>query len=217
MISAGAPGDAPAAAEPRFASFEAPAQAMLWSPSAGPTAEPAALTAPIVDTSALVQNVLVVQKQATQLVAERVAAAAAAAAEAERKAAAVKAATAGCAGLPTGGLGAVLPHVRTAAQFLGCRFGKPTMYGVSGRGGVSDHPSGKAVDFMVDTATGNQLADCALQNMKALGISYVIWRQRINFGSGWQAMEDRGSVTENHYDHVHVSFNNSAGGTPKGC
>ncbi len=35
---------------------------------------------------------------------------------------------------------------------------------------------------------------------------YVIWRQRYNDGSGWDPMEDRGSITANHYDHVHVSF-----------
>ena len=59
---------------------------------------------------------------------------------------------------------------------------------------------------MVDRATGNALAACALRDQKALGVSYVIWRQRINFGSGWKPMEDRGGVTANHFDHVHVSF-----------
>ena len=107
--------------------------------------------------------------------------------------------------------------MRAAAQFLGCRFGEPTMYGVAGRAGTSDHPSGRAVDFMVDRATGDRLAACALNNRAALGITYVIWRQRINFGSGWQPMEDRGGVTANHYDHVHVSFGSSAGGAPNVC
>ena len=55
---------------------------------------------------------------------------------------------------------------------------------------------------------------CALRNQEALGISYVIWRQRINFGSGWKPMEDRGSPTANHMDHVHVSFESAAGGRP---
>ncbi|MGD9531917.1 hypothetical protein [Pseudonocardia sp.] len=117
-----------------------------------------------------------------------------------------------CAGLKTGGLGAVKPHVREAGGELGCRFGKPVMLGVAGRGGPSDHPGGLAIDFMVNRATGDQLAECALANMKALGVKYVIWRQRINHGSGWKAMEDRGGVTANHFDHVHVSFNRSAGG-----
>ena len=120
-------------------------------------------------------------------------------------------------GISTSGLGAVKPHVRAAAQFLGCRFGEPTMFGVAGRAGTSDHPSGRAVDFMVDRATGDALAVCALNNRAALGVSYVIWRQRINFGSGWQMMEDRGGVTANHFDHVHVSFGAAAGGAPNAC
>jgi hypothetical protein len=87
----------------------------------------------------------------------------------------------------------------------------------AGRAGTSDHPSGKALDFMVDRATGNALAACALRDQKALGVSYVIWRQRINFGSGWKPMEDRGGVTANHFDHVHVSFESAAGGRPTAC
>ena len=120
-------------------------------------------------------------------------------------------------GISTSGLGGVQPHVRAAAQFLGCRFGEPTMYGVAGRAGTSDHPSGRAVDFMVDPATGDRLAACALKNRATLGITYVIWQQRINFGSGWQPMEDRGGVTANHFDHVHVSFGAAAAGSPTGC
>ncbi len=93
------------------------------------------------------------------------------------------------------------------------------MYGVAGRGGVSDHPGGRAVDFMVDRGTGDALAACALRNKDALGITYVIWRQRINFGQGWQGMEDRGGVTANHFDHVHVSFSGSGakGTSLQGC
>ena len=119
--------------------------------------------------------------------------------------------------LDTSQLGAVKPHVRSAANFLGCTFGEPTVLGVAGRAGTSDHPSGKALDFMVDRATGNALAACALRDQNALGVSYVIWRQRINFGSGWKPMEDRGGVTANHFDHVHVSFESSAGGRPTAC
>jgi hypothetical protein len=145
-------------------------------------------------------------------------------AEADAKAAADKAkadaavATQRACGVSESGLGAVKPFVRTAAQLLGCKYGKPTMYGVAGRGGVSDHPGGKAVDFMVNRATGDELAACALKNKAALGITYVIWRQRINFGQGWQGMEDRGGVTANHYDHVHVSFGSGAkGNSLQGC
>jgi hypothetical protein len=63
--------------------------------------------------------------------------------------------------------------------------------------------------------TGDQLAACALRNREALGVSYVIGRQRIDTGSGFRAMPDRGSPTANHFDHVHVSFEPGAGtGSP---
>jgi hypothetical protein len=114
-------------------------------------------------------------------------------------------------------LGPVKSHVRSAARFLGCNFGEPTVLGVAGRAGGSDHPSGKALDFMVGRATGNAIAACALRNQEEFGISYVIWRQRINFGSGWRPMEDRGGATANHLDHVHVSFDSRAGGRPSAC
>jgi hypothetical protein len=114
-------------------------------------------------------------------------------------------------GLDTGRLGPVQPHVRTAAEILGCAFGKPTVLGIAGRGGPSDHPKGRALDFLVDRPTGDALAACAVRNREALGVSYVIWRQRIDTGGGFRPMEDRGSPTANHFDHVHVSFDPSAG------
>jgi hypothetical protein len=111
----------------------------------------------------------------------------------------------------TGGLGAVKSWVRDAAEVLSCRFGEPEMFGVAGRGGPSDHPAGLALDFMVDRATGDAMAACVLENMDALSVKYVIWRQRINTGDGWEAMEDRGGATANHMDHVHISFEAQAG------
>jgi hypothetical protein len=158
--------------------------------------------------------------KAAQLAEQQVARAAEQArAEAERAAAEAEAARGpvDC-DLSTSGLGAVKSNVRTAAQQLGCTFGEPTMHGVAGRAGTSDHPGGLAVDFMVDRATGDRLAACALENMDSLGVKYVIWRQRINHGSGWKAMEDRGGATANHFDHVHISFDRGAGGgTLRGC
>jgi hypothetical protein len=69
-----------------------------------------------------------------------------------------------------------------------------------------------------DRATGDAIAACALENMKALGVTYVIYQQRIDDGSGWRVMEDRGSPTANHEDHVHVSFQKGApSGTPVAC
>jgi len=120
--------------------------------------------------------------------------------------------------LAIGQLGAVKPFVRTAAEFLGCAFNEPTVLGVAGRSNASDHPKGRALDFMVDRATGDRLAACALRNREELGVSYVIWRQRIDTGSGFRPMADRGSPTANHFDHVHVSFEPGAGsGSPISC
>ena len=90
------------------------------------------------------------------------------------------------------------------------------MLGVAGRSNASDHPKGRALDFLLALGvTGDQLAACALRNREALGVSYVIGRQRIDTGSGFRAMPDRGSPTANHFDHVHVSFEPGAGtGSP---
>jgi hypothetical protein len=120
--------------------------------------------------------------------------------------------------LDTGELGRVKPHVRAAALALGCAFGEPEVLGVAGRGGPSEHPKGLALDFVVDRATGDRLAACVQDNRAALGVSYVIWRQRIDTGSGFRPMPDRGGATANHFDHVHVSFRPGAGsGDPIGC
>ena len=84
-------------------------------------------------------------------------------------------------------------------------------------GDSGDHGKGLAIDFMVpvSSALGDQIADYAIQNMASRGINYIIWKQRFyapydsKYGPAytWNPMPDRGSVTENHYDHVHVSMN----------
>ncbi|MDQ4118113.1 MAG: hypothetical protein M3235_14295, partial [Actinomycetota bacterium] len=126
------------------------------------------------------------------------------------------AAKAGSCDLDTSGLGEVKSWVSDAAQFLGCAFGQPDMLGVGSRGNASDHPDGKALDLMTsDPARGDAIAECALANAEELGVTYVIWNQRINTGSGWESMEDRGGDTANHKDHVHISFDDGAGsGSP---
>jgi hypothetical protein len=101
--------------------------------------------------------------------------------------------------------------VRDAARFLSCLYDEPDLIGIAGRGRVSDHPRGLAIDLMTTGAEGDRIAACALRNQEALGISYVIWKQRVNYGDGWERMEDRGDATENHFDHVHISFEPGAG------
>ena len=84
-------------------------------------------------------------------------------------------------------------------------------------GDSGDHGKGLAIDFMVPESSelGDKVAEYAIQNMASRGISYIIWKQRFyapfdsKYGPAntWNPMPDRGSVTENHYDHVHVSMN----------
>ncbi|MCY7233478.1 LysM peptidoglycan-binding domain-containing protein [Streptococcus dysgalactiae subsp. equisimilis] len=84
-------------------------------------------------------------------------------------------------------------------------------------GDPGDHGKGLAIDFMVPVSStlGDQVAQHAINNMASRDISYVIWKQQFYapfnsiYGPAntWNPMPDRGSVTENHYDHVHVSFN----------
>ena len=78
------------------------------------------------------------------------------------------------------------------------------------------HNTGMAVDFMVysDSAKGDQLAEYLTKHMDELGIYYIIWKQRFYMAqqniygpaNTWNMMPNRGGVTANHYDHVHVSF-----------
>ncbi|MWK39449.1 hypothetical protein GEV43_39245 [Actinomadura sp. J1-007] len=109
-------------------------------------------------------------------------------------------------------------RMRTAMLAIDGRFGPFPTIGCSRPGDPQDHGSGRACDFMEATggkmpsasakSHGDAVAQYVISNASRLGIKYVIWRQRIydmRGSGGWRQMEDRGSVTQNHYDHVHVS------------
>ena len=78
-------------------------------------------------------------------------------------------------------------------------------------GDDGDHGTGQALDIMVggDSALGQAIADYVQAHAGSLGVSEILWSQHIwsveRSSEGWRAMEDRGSTTANHYDHVHVS------------
>lgn len=84
-----------------------------------------------------------------------------------------------------------------------------------------DHPSGRAVDIMIpnyDTGDGKKLGDdirdYLFGNREEFNIEYMIWRQEYIPSEGQpNIMEDRGSDTQNHFDHVHVTT--VGGGMPK--
>lgn len=93
-------------------------------------------------------------------------------------------------------------HAAVCAAFPGI-----TTYGTFR--GDGEHAQGIAVDIMVSGAEGYRVADFVRANASSLGVSYLIYSQRIwsveRGGEGWRGMSDRGSVTANHYDHVHVT------------
>ncbi len=74
-----------------------------------------------------------------------------------------------------------------------------------------DHGSGHAADIMCTTEEGNAVAAFFQARAADYNIKYIIWRQRIWYpgssSGAWRMMADRGGITANHYDHVHISVN----------
>jgi hypothetical protein len=99
------------------------------------------------------------------------------------------------------------------------RFGPFISIGCFRPGSDGEHPLGRACDFMLSSGgvlpsasnvqLGYDIASWAQANASRLGIMYIIYRQKIwdirMASSGWVPMEDRGSITANHFDHVHIS------------
>jgi uncharacterized protein YgiM (DUF1202 family) len=106
---------------------------------------------------------------------------------------------------------AIRVHRAVCAQFPGV-----DSYG-GYRSGGGAHSQGRALDIMTSNRSlGDSIAAWVRENHSALGVSEVIWAQRIwtveRSSEGWRWMEDRGSDTANHYDHVHVTVYGNAGG-----
>jgi hypothetical protein len=101
-----------------------------------------------------------------------------------------------------------------------------TFYGFRPHDAFPDHPSGRAVDIMINSAFanyrspaavayGDQIAAWVKAHHDQLGVRYIIWRQHIwnveRARDGWRPMRDRGNPTANHLDHVHVTtYGNAA-------
>lgn len=81
-----------------------------------------------------------------------------------------------------------------------------TSYG--GYRGDGEHSDGRAIDVMVSGSLGWQVAEYLRANSGTFGLYDIIYSQKIwtaqRSAEGWRYMSDRGSVTANHYDHVHV-------------
>lgn len=87
--------------------------------------------------------------------------------------------------------------------------GSVSSFGGYRAGDSGDHGSGRAVDIMVSGDPGWAIVRYVQAHAEELHVSYVIYQQKIwmagNPTGRWKLMEDRGSRTANHYDHVHVS------------
>ena len=113
----------------------------------------------------------------------------------------------------------ITPRMRGVRDEVDRRFGPFSAIGCYRPGSDGEHPLGRACDFMLSTGgvmpaaswiqKGYDIAAWAQANASRLGIMYIIYRQRIwdvrMASSGWVPMENRGSITANHYDHVHIS------------
>lgn len=102
------------------------------------------------------------------------------------------------------------PNGTAAYRAVCAEFPEVSSYGGRRADPGSDHNSGNAVDIMTTGSTGDAITDYLIENKDRLNVKYVIWEQKIYASyTGWsgRAMEDRGSATANHYDHVHVSVN----------
>jgi hypothetical protein len=90
---------------------------------------------------------------------------------------------------------------------------------VWGMGSSAEHSTGRAVDFMVsDNASGDFIRNYIWANRARLKLRHVIWEQRITSTvtspGVIRQMEDRGNATKNHFDHVHVLFNDAKAYVP---
>ncbi|MBC9735399.1 mucin-2 protein [Nocardioides marmotae] len=101
----------------------------------------------------------------------------------------------------------VSPNVVKVHEAVCAAFPEISTYGTFR--GDGEHSQGLAVDIMVSGDRGWEVAEFVRANHAALGVSYLIYAQKIwsveRAGEGWRSMEDRGSTTANHYDHVHVT------------
>jgi len=120
---------------------------------------------------------------------------------------------------PTIGGDRITARMRDVRDEIDRRFGPFPAISCYRAESSGEHPLGRACDFMLGSGgvmpsgawvqRGFNVASWAQANASRLGIMYIIYRQRLwdirMASSGWVPMEDRGSITANHFDHVHVS------------
>jgi hypothetical protein len=160
------------------------------------------------------QTVLAQQQAAAEAAAQASVAAAAAPEQAAEPVVAATAVAATVVAQISNSSGNVQPQAQAAANAVVANVPGADGITIGGtRASATDpggHPSGLALDYMVgtDAALGDAIAQYQIEHWDELGVEYVIWQQRMLSSptGSWQPMEDRGSTTANHYDHVHVNY-----------
>jgi hypothetical protein len=144
--------------------------------------------------------------------AERAAQAAGAAPGSPAAAAAAAGTTASAVAKINNSAGAVRPQAQAAANAVVSNVPGAAGMTIGGtRASAADpggHPSGLALDYMCNVALGDAIVAYHIAHWSELGVEYIIWQQRMlsSPGGSWSGMEDRGSPTANHMDHVHVNY-----------
>lgn len=121
-------------------------------------------------------------------------------------------------GLHTSGIAQLKPNAKAVFDHVVATYPQiRTLYGWRASSNYSsDHPNGRAVDVMLSNWSSQQSIDLGwtiakdfAANAAKYKVTYIIYRQHqynTSYPSrGWRPMEDRGSPTQNHMDHVHVS------------
>ena len=101
----------------------------------------------------------------------------------------------------------VSPNIVKVHEAVCANFPEITTYGTFR--GDGEHAQGLAVDMMTSGSRGWEVAEFVRAHYAELGVNYIMYSQRIwsveRGSEGWRYVEDRGSTTANHYDHVHVT------------
>jgi hypothetical protein len=105
---------------------------------------------------------------------------------------------------------AIQPTAVKVYRSVCAAFPELTTYG--GQDGHGEHVNGQAIDFMVPNSdVGQRVADYVYAHHAEFDLFDIIWSQTIwtieRSGEGFRSMEDRGSPTANHMDHVHIMVN----------
>lgn len=92
-------------------------------------------------------------------------------------------------------------------------FPQVNSYGGWRAGGLPFHKNGRALDIMLtpykESALGHRIANYLIAHAKVFNINHIIFEQHIWTPQNphWRKMADRGSITANHFNHVHVAIN----------